>query len=64
MMMPDMDGYELLRMIRKNPAWIYIRLIAVTAPAMPGDKEKCLEGGADSYISKPINVDALLKMLQ
>jgi two-component system cell cycle response regulator DivK len=62
MMMPDMDGYEAIRMIRKSE-YGKLPLIAVTAQAMIGDKEKCLQAGADGYISKPINVDALLLVL-
>nr|MDQ6902909.1 response regulator [Bacteroidota bacterium] len=55
MMMPGMDGYELMRTIRKISSWNHIRLVAVTAQAMPGDMEKCLDAGADDYISKPID---------
>ncbi|MEO8405520.1 MAG: response regulator [Chitinophagaceae bacterium] len=62
MMMPDMDGYEAIRTIRKSE-YGKLPLIAVTAQAMIGDKEKCLQAGADDYISKPINVDALLLVL-
>jgi two-component system cell cycle response regulator DivK len=64
MMMPDMDGYELMAMIKKIPSLNHIKLIAVTAQAMMGDKEKCLAAGADSYISKPVNIDILLQLLQ
>ncbi len=64
MMMPDIDGYELLKMIRGNPAFADIPVIAVTAQAMVGDREKCLAAGADAYISKPVDVDALLVLLQ
>lgn len=62
MMMPDMDGYELMGIIRKNKAHDNLKLIAVTAQAMPGDREKCLAAGADDYISKPVNVDRLLDL--
>jgi len=60
MMMPEMDGYEAIedKMMKNVP------LIAVTAQAMAGDREKCLEAGADDYISKPINVDQLLSVLE
>lgn len=61
MMMPEMDGYEaipLLRQIRDLP------IIAVTAQAMPGDREKCLDAGATDYLSKPIDVDKLLALLK
>ena len=64
MMMPDIDGYELLKMIRGNKAFAHIPVIAVTAQAMVGDREKCLAAGADAYLSKPVDVDALLELLQ
>lgn len=63
MMMPEMDGYETMRIIRQGSAK-EIPLIAVTAQAMPGDREKCLEAGADGYLSKPIDVDALLALIR
>lgn len=61
MMMPEMDGYEAIPRIK---ALRHIPVIAVTAQAMVGDREKCLAAGADDYISKPINVDALLTILE
>lgn len=63
-MMPDMDGYETIAAIRAMPGNSRLPLIAVTAKAMVGDREKCLEAGADNYISKPIDVDELLLQLQ
>lgn len=60
MMMPDIDGYEAIPLIHRK---YNIPVIAVTAQAMAGDKEKCLEAGADDYISKPIDVDKLLALL-
>jgi two-component system, cell cycle response regulator DivK len=63
MMMPGMDGYEAMNMIRQHDKFRDIYLIAVTAQAMTGDKEKCLAAGADEYISKPIDVDKLLSLL-
>ncbi|MET0392193.1 MAG: response regulator [Chitinophagaceae bacterium] len=63
MMMPDMDGYEAIREIRKDPLLRDLPVVAVTAQAMTGDREKCLAAGADHYISKPIDVDALLGLL-
>ena len=62
-MLPGMDGYEVLSRIRENQAHQSLKLVAVTAQAMPGDREKCLKAGADEYISKPINVDTLLQYL-
>ena len=64
MMMPEMDGYETIQVIKKDEHLKNIPVIAVTAQAMTGDKEKCLAAGADNYISKPINVDILLSLLQ
>lgn len=64
MMMPEMDGYEAISHIRANDKLSDIIIIAVTAQAMHGDKERCLEAGADDYISKPVNVDRLIEVLQ
>ncbi|HOZ86165.1 MAG TPA: response regulator [Bacteroidia bacterium] len=61
MMMPDMDGYEAIPAVKKLRKGIPV--VAVTAQAMPGDREKCLEAGADGYISKPIDLDKLLELL-
>lgn len=63
MMMPDMDGYEALAVIRSEEALSNTIVFAVTAQAMTGDREKCLEAGADEYVSKPIDVDLLLDLL-
>ncbi|MBF4515485.1 response regulator [Flavobacterium sp. ANB] len=63
MMMPEMDGYEAIPIIKKIPSRKDVLVIAVTAQAMTGDKEKCLEAGADDYVSKPIDVDRLLRAL-
>lgn len=63
MMMPDMDGYEAIREIRKLENGKKLPVVAVTAQAMVGDREKCLAAGADNYISKPIDVDRLLFIL-
>jgi len=62
-MMPGMDGYEMLAVIRSLPAIANIPVIAVTAQAMLGDREKAIEAGADAYISKPVDIDILLKLL-
>jgi CheY-like chemotaxis protein len=64
MMMPDMDGYEAISRIRSIRGLEKIPIIAVTAQAMPGDREKCIDAGADDYISKPIDVDRLLHLLE
>jgi CheY-like chemotaxis protein len=63
-MMPDMDGYEALDEIRKSGRLSDVPVIAVTAQAMPGDREKALAAGADAYVSKPVNVDVLLHLLE
>jgi CheY-like chemotaxis protein len=63
MMMPEMDGYEAIPLIKKIPARESLPVISVTAQAMIGDREKCLRAGADDYISKPVDVDKLLKVL-
>ncbi|WP_207425569.1 response regulator [Pedobacter sp. SYSU D00535] len=64
MMMPEMDGYEALSHIRNNGSTRDVPVIAVTAQAMVGDKEKCLNAGATDYMSKPINLDTLLVVLE
>jgi len=63
MMMPGMDGYQAMAVMHANPALKDIPVIAVTAQAMVGDKERCLEAGAVGYVSKPINVDSLTELL-
>jgi two-component system cell cycle response regulator DivK len=64
MMMPDMDGYEALPVIKADKKIAHIPVIAVTAQAMVGDKERCLQAGANGYVSKPVNVDELIPLLQ
>ena len=61
MMMPDMDGYEMVNIMKKDNRIKQIPVIAVTALAMTGDKEKCLNAGVDGYITKPINIDVLME---
>jgi len=63
MMMPDMDGYTAIPEIKKMEKTTVIPVIAVTGQAMMGDKERCLQAGADAYISKPVDIDHLLKIL-
>jgi CheY-like chemotaxis protein len=64
MMMPEIDGYEATETIKAHSHYGDIKVIAVTAKAMQNDRQRCLDAGADEYISKPINVDALLKLLE
>lgn len=63
MMMPEIDGYEILGLLRTHNKFSTLPVIAVTAQAMPGDMEKCIEAGANDYIAKPINTDKLLVYL-
>ncbi|MDB5255905.1 MAG: response regulator [Chitinophagaceae bacterium] len=63
MMMPVMDGYETLSILKQNPSLKHIPVIAVTAKAMVGDKEKCLDAGAWDYMSKPMDMKTLMDKL-
>ena len=63
-MMPVMDGFEAIQAIRADGRWNDLPIIAVTAKAMKGDREKCLEAGASDYIPKPVNTDQLLSLLR
>lgn len=64
MMMPQMDGYETAKRIRENMRWRNLPVIAVTAKAMTGDREKCINAGASDYITKPVDIDQLLSLLR
>jgi len=63
-MMPDMDGYETIRKIRADQRFRTLPILALTAKAMTGDREKCLDAGASDYISKPVNTDQLISLMR
>ena len=63
MMMPEIDGYEAMEKMNALPSIRKIPIVAVTAQAMPGDKERCLKAGASGYVSKPIDVEELEKLI-
>jgi CheY-like chemotaxis protein len=63
-MMPEMDGYETMQVMRQNPLFRRLPIVALTAKAMKGDREKCLEAGASEYLAKPVNTEQLLSTLR
>jgi len=63
-MMPEMDGYQTIQLIRKQPRFRRLPIVALTAKAMKGDREKCLEAGSSDYLAKPVNTEQLLNTLR
>jgi CheY-like chemotaxis protein len=63
-MMPGMDGYQTIHEIRAMPAFSDLPLFAVTAKAMKGDRQKCIEAGASDYVAKPVDIDQLVSVLR
>ena len=63
-MMPDMDGFDTIRAIRRHEDFGSLPIIALTAKAMKGDRDKCLAAGASDYVSKPVDIDELLALMR
>jgi signal transduction histidine kinase/ActR/RegA family two-component response regulator len=62
--LPDVDGFELIRQLKAHPIWNRVPVIAVTALAMAGDRDRCLEAGADDYLSKPLDLEKVITTLR
>jgi len=63
-MMPEMDGYETMKAIRKDPVYKSIPIIAITAKALKDDRERCIQAGASDYLPKPVDADKLLELIR
>ncbi|MEO7092965.1 MAG: response regulator [Polyangiales bacterium] len=63
-MMPEMDGYETMTLIRKDPTYSELPIIAVTAKALKDDREKCVSAGASDYLPKPVDPDKLMQLIR
>jgi CheY-like chemotaxis protein len=63
-MMPEMDGLQAMRAVRAQPKLANLPIIALTAKAMPDDRQRCLDAGANDYVTKPIDIDKLLSLLR
>jgi CheY-like chemotaxis protein len=62
--LPGVDGFELIRQLKAHPQWQTVPVIAVTAMAMPGDCDRCLEAGADDYLSKPLDLEQVIAQVR
>ncbi|MGC9525568.1 MAG: ATP-binding protein [Limnospira sp.] len=62
--LPEIDGFELMRELKRHPVWKAVPVVAVTAMAMPGDRDRCLEAGAIAYLSKPLDVETALETIK